>query len=82
MRDEPIENYEICHHPDVIFIDPRNYVDTVINDIYSCENIITSSLHSGREYVRPPHIISYHLTYHYPIPQSLNYSIALSQLTH
>lgn len=45
MRDEPIENYEICHHPDVIFIDPRNYVDTVINDIYSCENIITSSLH-------------------------------------
>jgi hypothetical protein len=26
-------------------IDPRNYIETVVNDIYSCENIITSSLH-------------------------------------
>lgn len=45
MRDDPIEEYDVFNHPDVIFIDPRNYIDTVINDIYSCDNILSSSLH-------------------------------------
>ena len=45
MRDDPIEKFNIFNNPDVIFIDPRNYIETVVNDIYSCENIITSSLH-------------------------------------
>jgi pyruvyltransferase len=45
MRDDPIEKFDVFNNPDVIMIDPRNYIETVINDIYSCENIITSSLH-------------------------------------
>lgn len=45
MRDNPIEEFDIFKRPDVILIDPRNYIETVVNDIFSCENIITSSLH-------------------------------------
>lgn len=45
MRDSPIESFNIFKNPNVIFIDPRNYIETVINDIFSCDNIITSSLH-------------------------------------
>lgn len=45
MRDDPIEKFNVFNNPDVILIDPRNYIETVVNDIYSCDNIITSSLH-------------------------------------
>ena len=45
MRDNPIEKFQIFNRPDVLLIDPRNYIETVINDICSCENILSSSLH-------------------------------------
>jgi len=45
MRDDPIEEFDIFKNPNVILIDPRNYIETVVNDIYSCDNILSSSLH-------------------------------------
>lgn len=45
MRDNPIEKFDIMKRDDVLFIDPRDYIETVINNICSCENILTSSLH-------------------------------------
>jgi len=49
MRDDPIEKFDIfTKNPyDVLLIDPRNYVETVLDQVYSCENIITSSLHGA-----------------------------------
>jgi len=47
MRDDPLEKFVAFDRPDVKIIDPRNYIDTVINDVNSCDNIITSSLHGA-----------------------------------
>ena len=49
MRDDPIEKFEIFkkNPEDVLLIDPRNYIETVLDDLYSCDNIITSSLHGA-----------------------------------
>ena len=45
MTDDPIHNFEILKRDDVLFIDPRDYIETVINNVNSCENVISSSLH-------------------------------------
>jgi pyruvyltransferase len=47
MEDDPISNFKVMkqYPEDVLLIDPRDYIETVINNINSCENIITSSLH-------------------------------------
>jgi pyruvyltransferase len=37
--------FPVFKNPNVLFIDNRKSVEQVINDIYSCENIISSSLH-------------------------------------
>lgn len=49
MRDDPIECFTIVkNYPhDVLLIDPRNYIETVIDQTYSCENVITTSLHGA-----------------------------------
>lgn len=47
MRDDPIEKFNVFKSPDVLLIDPRNFVETVVNQCYSCENIISSSLHGA-----------------------------------
>jgi pyruvyltransferase len=49
MRDNPIENFNLIKsNPyDVLLIDPRNYIETVIDYICSCDKIITSSLHGA-----------------------------------
>jgi len=49
MRDDPIEEFKIFkQYPnDVLLIDPRNYVETVLDQLCSCDNIITSSLHGA-----------------------------------
>jgi pyruvyltransferase len=47
MRDNPIEDFNIFNNPDTILIDPRNYIETVVNQCCSCENIISSSLHGA-----------------------------------
>lgn len=49
MRDNPIENFNVFKYnpEDIILIDPRNYIETVIEQAFSCENIITSSLHGA-----------------------------------
>lgn len=49
MRDDPIENFNILKNnpEDVLLIDPRNYIETVIQQVCSCDNIITSSLHGA-----------------------------------
>jgi pyruvyltransferase len=45
QNNDEFENYKIFKNPDVLLIDPRNYVETVIRDIKKCHNIISSSLH-------------------------------------
>ncbi len=49
MRDDPIEEFQILkQNPyDVLLIDPRNYIETVLDQLFSCDNIITSSLHGA-----------------------------------
>ena len=49
MRDDPIEEFNIFkkYPNDVLLIDPRNYIETVIDQLCSCDNIITSSLHGA-----------------------------------
>ena len=47
MKDDPIEKFDILKRDDVLFIDPRDYIETVIKNVNSCENIITSSLHGA-----------------------------------
>lgn len=47
MRDNPIEKFILFNNEDVLLIDPRNYIETVIDQACSCENIITSSLHGA-----------------------------------
>ena len=47
MRDDPLEKYKIFDSPDVLYIDVRNYIETFANQIVSCENIISSSLHGA-----------------------------------
>ena len=47
MRDDPIEKYDAFNRPDVKIIDPRNYIETVIDDLNSCDNVVTSSLHGA-----------------------------------
>jgi hypothetical protein len=45
MRDDCIENFDLFKDPNTCIIDPRDYVETVVNKLCSCENIISSSLH-------------------------------------
>jgi len=47
MMDNPIKKFEVFNSEDVILIDPRNYIETVIDQVCSCDNIITSSLHGA-----------------------------------
>jgi len=43
--DFDIKSFSIFSRPDVLFIDPKNDVETYINNLVSCENILSSSLH-------------------------------------
>ena len=74
MRDNPIEEFSIIkNYPhDVLLIDPRNYIETVIDQAYSCENIITSSLHGA--------VLSDSYGINYGIFKSRETSIALHQM--
>lgn len=45
MTDNPIQNFDIFNRPDVLFIDSRDYIETVVSNICSCDHIISSSLH-------------------------------------
>jgi len=45
QNNDKFETYPIFERPDVLLIDPRNYVETVLKDVNSCQNIISSSLH-------------------------------------
>jgi len=47
MKDDPIYNFDLLKREDVLFIDPRDYIESVINNVNSCENVITSSLHGA-----------------------------------
>lgn len=43
--DFDIKSFSIFSRPDVLFIDPKDNVETYINNLISCENILSSSLH-------------------------------------
>ena len=43
--DFDIKSFSIFSNPDVLFIDPKDSVETYINNLVSCENILSSSLH-------------------------------------
>jgi pyruvyltransferase len=45
MRDNPIEDFSIFQNDDILFIDPRDPVEKVIDNLNSCINVVTSSLH-------------------------------------
>jgi pyruvyltransferase len=45
MKLDPIEKYPIFQDPNVLFINPMKHPKEVIDQICSCENIISSSLH-------------------------------------
>ncbi len=47
MNDNPIHNFNIFknYNPDILLIDPRNYIETVVQQLLLCDNILTSSLH-------------------------------------
>ena len=74
MRDDPIEEFSILkkNPKDVLLIDPRNYIETVIDQVNSCENIITSSLHGA--------VVSDSYEINYGIFQSRETEIAIHRL--
>lgn len=43
--DFDIRSFSIFSRPDVLFIDPKDDVETYINNVVSCDNILSSSLH-------------------------------------